>query len=120
MTVWLWQMQLLVDMGMCKQSGDWRLRRVYVGFRCQVVAPCCGNVYPCKKCHDAEEDHVLEAQKVEQMVCMACNLQQPSAGAQPTHPPNECSSLLLRPSVSAAIPMEHDLLLTDLGFTVRV
>lgn len=62
------------------------------GGRCQVVAPCCGNVYPCKKCHDAEEDHVLEAQKVEQMVCMACNLQQPSAGAQPSHPDDSCSN----------------------------
>ncbi|EIE21877.1 putative zinc finger protein, partial [Coccomyxa subellipsoidea C-169] len=49
---------------------------------CQVVAPCCGNVYPCKKCHDAEEDHVLESQKVEMMVCMACNLQQTPAGVR--------------------------------------
>lgn len=48
---------------------------------CHVVAPCCGNVYPCKKCHDAEEDHVLEAQKVQLMVCMSCNLQQLSAGS---------------------------------------
>lgn len=47
-----------------------------------MVAPCCGNVYPCKKCHDAEEDHVLESQKVEMMVCMACNLQQTPAGVR--------------------------------------
>lgn len=49
--------------------------------RCQVLAPCCGQVYPCKKCHDQEEDHQLEAQSVQSMVCMACGLRQPSGGA---------------------------------------
>lgn len=48
--------------------------------RCQVLAPCCGQVYPCKKCHDQEEDHQLEAQAVQSMVCMACGLRQPSGG----------------------------------------
>jgi hypothetical protein len=65
--------------------------------RCQVVAPCCGNVYPCKKCHDAEEDHVLESQKVEHMVCMACNLQQTPAG--------ECDSYISSPhGVDLSLP----------------
>ena len=55
--------------------------------RCQVLAPCCGQVYPCKKCHDQEEDHQLEAQSVQSMVCMACGLRQPSGGALLMSPP---------------------------------
>ena len=46
------------------------------------MAPCCGSMYVCKKCHDEEEDHRLEAQSIQTMVCMACGLQQPTAGAQ--------------------------------------
>ena len=53
--------------------------------RCQVLAPCCGQVYPCKKCHDQEEDHQLEQQSVQSMVCMACGLRQPSGGVHLTH-----------------------------------
>ena len=45
-----------------------------------MLAPCCGQVYPCKKCHDQEEDHQLEVQSVQSMVCMACGLRQPSGG----------------------------------------
>ena len=55
-------------------------RGVACTHRCQVLAPCCGQVYPCKKCHDQEEDHQLEVQSVQSMVCMACGLRQPSGG----------------------------------------
>ena len=55
-------------------------RGVACTHRCQVLAPCCGQVYPCKKCHDQEEDHQLEVQCVQSMVCMACGLRQPSGG----------------------------------------
>ena len=44
------------------------------------MAPCCGNAYACKKCHDHEEDHQMEAQQVLLMQCMQCGLRQPPAG----------------------------------------
>ena len=49
--------------------------------RCQVVAPCCGQVHACRYCHDEAEDHRLDPHAVTSMVCMACNLRQPAAGA---------------------------------------
>ena len=60
--------------------------------RCQVLAPCCGQVYPCKKCHDQEEDHQLEVQSVQSMVCMACGLRQPSGGVSLWMASSSCST----------------------------
>ncbi|KAK9840584.1 hypothetical protein WJX81_003072 [Elliptochloris bilobata] len=49
--------------------------------KCQVVAPCCGQVHACRFCHDEAEDHRLDPHAVTSMVCMACNLRQPASGS---------------------------------------
>lgn len=28
--------------------------------QCSIVAPCCGRGYPCRLCHDANEDHKVD------------------------------------------------------------
>ena len=43
---------------------------------CALVAPCCGEVYVCRLCHDAEQDHKLDRYSVEEIVCMACGTRQ--------------------------------------------
>ena len=89
---------------MCAQNGQISVREqedrlgrlsdvgVACACRCQVLAPCCGQVYPCKKCHDQEEDHQLEVQSVQSMVCMACGLRQPSGGASLRMTSSSCST----------------------------
>lgn len=56
--------------------------------RCSLVAPCCGEVFPCRVCHDeakneAEDDfkkaHTVDRHAVKQVVCSLCDLRQPSA-----------------------------------------
>jgi len=44
---------------------------------CALVAPCCQQVYVCRLCHDAEQDHKMNRYAVESIVCMACGTQQP-------------------------------------------
>lgn len=44
---------------------------------CALVAPCCGGVYVCRLCHDAEQDHKLDRTTVQEIVCMVCNVRQP-------------------------------------------
>jgi len=41
--------------------------------RCKLVAPCCGKAYNCRFCHDeAEENHTLDRQKVQEVECLGC------------------------------------------------
>lgn len=37
-----------------------------------VQAPCCGKLYVCRLCHDAEEPHELDRFKVEEVQCSQC------------------------------------------------
>ncbi|XP_074641658.1 RING finger and CHY zinc finger domain-containing protein 1-like [Tubulanus polymorphus] len=37
--------------------------------KCSLVAPCCGRTYPCRICHNDEEDHELDRKHVEEVVC---------------------------------------------------
>jgi len=44
--------------------------------KCQLVSPCCGNVYTCRLCHDDAEDHALDRRSVTSVVCIQCHLKQ--------------------------------------------
>jgi len=55
---------------------------------CQLVAPCCDKVYPCRLCHDeaqasvpVKESHTLDRKTVEEVVCRKCDLRQPVAAS---------------------------------------
>lgn len=41
--------------------------------RCKLIAPCCGNQYTCRLCHDDVEDHQIDRFTVQQIVCSTCN-----------------------------------------------
>ncbi|CAL8249363.1 unnamed protein product [Merluccius merluccius] len=39
---------------------------------CLLKAPCCGKLYVCRLCHDAEENHQMDRFKVSQVQCCDC------------------------------------------------
>lgn len=56
--------------------------------RCRLVAPCCGEVFWCRHCHndaknveepDPKRRHELERSKVQEVVCAVCDQRQPVA-----------------------------------------
>ncbi|CAD7698853.1 unnamed protein product, partial [Ostreobium quekettii] len=56
--------------------------------RCRLVAPCCGEVFWCRHCHDAAKNdgeadakrrHTLDRQAVKEVVCAPCGDRQPVA-----------------------------------------
>lgn len=48
--------------------------------KAQLVAPCCRQAFTCRVCHDDATNHRMDRYAVNEMVCMACGLQQPVAG----------------------------------------
>ena len=44
--------------------------------RCLFVSPCCSKIYPCRVCHDENNDHTLDRHKVEEIICSVCNTRQ--------------------------------------------
>ncbi|KAF3696155.1 RING finger and CHY zinc finger domain-containing protein 1 [Channa argus] len=40
--------------------------------RCLLKAPCCGKLYVCRLCHDAEENHQMDRFKVREVQCSEC------------------------------------------------
>ena len=40
------------------------------------IAFCCKKKYPCRLCHDENEDHNMDRKKTENIVCRKCNLKQ--------------------------------------------
>ena len=51
---------------------------------CEVVAPCCNQVYSCRLCHDNVEDHTLPRFEIEEVVCRKCGERQLAS--------NQCSN----------------------------
>lgn len=46
--------------------------------QCQLVAPCCQKIVPCRLCHDeADGSHIMDRYGVRAMRCMQCGLRQP-------------------------------------------
>ncbi|XP_010790280.1 RING finger and CHY zinc finger domain-containing protein 1, partial [Notothenia coriiceps] len=39
---------------------------------CLLKAPCCGKLYVCRLCHDAEENHEMDRFKVREVQCSEC------------------------------------------------
>lgn len=39
---------------------------------CWIQAKCCGNYYPCRRCHDEKEDHEIDRHATEQVACIKC------------------------------------------------
>lgn len=40
--------------------------------KCSLISPCCNKIYPCRFCHDGEEDHELNRKLVNQVKCLQC------------------------------------------------
>ena len=64
-----------------KDEGEGQLGCKHYARRCSLVAKCCGHDYVCRFCHDAVEDHNMDRQATEEMICMHCNQRQPVAGS---------------------------------------
>ncbi|TBU08956.1 CHY zinc finger domain-containing protein [Hamiltosporidium tvaerminnensis] len=41
---------------------------------CLIVADCCKRTYPCRFCHDDNEDHSINRYKIREMLCLYCGL----------------------------------------------
>ena len=46
---------------------------------CEVVAPCCNQVYACRLCHDDVEDHTLPRFEIQEVICKKCGERQSSS-----------------------------------------
>lgn len=61
-------------------AGGTVLPCVHYERKCLIVAPCCGNVYGCRVCHDelTQEEHgPMDRTKVTEIVCKDCHTRQP-------------------------------------------
>ncbi|KAI9321053.1 zinc-ribbon-domain-containing protein [Dichotomocladium elegans] len=45
----------------------------------KIQAACCGKIYPCRFCHDQDNNHVIDRHATKNMVCMLCRTLQPAA-----------------------------------------
>eukprot|EP00516_Mucochytrium_quahogii_P011562 CAMPEP_0203789454 /NCGR_PEP_ID=MMETSP0100_2-20121128/3454_1 /ASSEMBLY_ACC=CAM_ASM_000210 /TAXON_ID=96639 /ORGANISM=" , Strain NY0313808BC1" /LENGTH=472 /DNA_ID=CAMNT_0050692395 /DNA_START=456 /DNA_END=1874 /DNA_ORIENTATION=+ len=43
---------------------------------CMISAPCCGQFFPCRFCHDEEMDHEIDRYAVDKVRCMRCGVEQ--------------------------------------------
>eukprot|EP00644_Phytophthora_capsici_P011188 jgi/Phyca11/110373/e_gw1.18.93.1 len=50
----------------------WLFRR-----KCKLLGKCCGKWYPCRFCHDDNEDHAFDRYAVDTVSCMKCDTVQP-------------------------------------------
>jgi RING finger and CHY zinc finger domain-containing protein 1 len=41
--------------------------------RCEIIAPCCQKIFPCRLCHDELTTHKIDRYKIEQVKCTNCN-----------------------------------------------
>jgi RING finger/CHY zinc finger protein 1 len=71
-----------------RDQGLGRLGCAHYKRRCRLVAPCCGEVFWCRHCHNAAKDdgeqdlgkrHALDRKAVRELECAVCNLRQPVA-----------------------------------------
>ena len=46
--------------------------------KCKLVAKCCGQIYPCRFCHDDNADHKMDRYATEEVWCMGCEKKQVS------------------------------------------
>jgi zinc finger-like protein len=51
--------------------------------RCRIIAPCCGQTFACRFCHDDASDHTVNRTAISEMVCNVCDTRQPVS--------NECT-----------------------------
>jgi len=61
-------------------TGTGVLPCVHYERKCFIVAPCCGNVYGCRVCHDelTQEEHgPMDRTKVTEIICKECHTRQP-------------------------------------------
>ncbi|EPR78249.1 CHY zinc finger domain protein [Spraguea lophii 42_110] len=41
---------------------------------CLIITDCCKRSYPCRHCHDLNEDHIIDRHKTKEMLCLFCGL----------------------------------------------
>jgi len=51
---------------------------------CKIKAPCCDQLFTCRRCHDDETDHKINRYLIEEMFCFFCSTIQPIS--------NECNN----------------------------
>ena len=44
---------------------------------CKIIAKCCNKIYPCRVCHDENENHKIDRYATEELVCNDCETRQP-------------------------------------------
>lgn len=44
---------------------------------CKLISRCCGKIYTCRLCHDANESHTIDRYETREMMCMHCQTIQP-------------------------------------------
>ena len=45
--------------------------------RCKLRSPCCGELFSCRFCHDADKSHTMNRHDVKSVVCNTCGHEQP-------------------------------------------
>ena len=40
--------------------------------KCNIIASCCNEMFPCKKCHDLKKDHKLKSDDIKFIMCRNC------------------------------------------------
>ena len=51
----------------------------HYNIRCDVFADCCGKWFPCRLCHDEEEDHKIDRYSIKTIRCRECSHEQPKS-----------------------------------------
>jgi RING finger and CHY zinc finger domain-containing protein 1 len=59
-----------------KDEGKQKISCNHYKRNCQLMCVTCKKFYPCRICHDDNEDHKIERHKVEYIKCNECNLKQ--------------------------------------------
>lgn len=44
--------------------------------KCQIISPCCNNIYSCRLCHDENETHKINRFDISEVICSECNKKQ--------------------------------------------
>ncbi len=56
------------------------MKCVHYERQCNIVAPCCGQIFGCRLCHDEKiSDHQLDRYGIREVVCKECNTRQPTS-----------------------------------------
>ena len=58
-----------------EDSADEFMECKHYDRNCEIIAPCCGNFFTCRQCHDEyyEDEHKIDRFKIKEVMCKNCN-----------------------------------------------